>query len=299
MNFARHPVQDDQKTLPRMPPWVTSPRGQALEDVAFLSGAALAHLHLVLEHESAPKPLLRNRLALGAAEACVTFSGRPERAGDLRDEVVLLRAGDQAGPAGQIFQMWQRAVERKVSIKSLCRALPQFDPEQIAVWLDTEDAGQGGPVGRAAPVLEAVLKDTPRSEAATLIMADAALAQALGWDHLVPLLAKGLARRDLRKTEDDLRLACHRALVSSSIEAVRQADDLARRTARLRAVAPKLRAKGSDAAVEMFLTQDAVAPTALTSLNSDRAARRFCDRLVELGVAREVTGRDTFRLYGV
>ncbi|WP_136661343.1 DUF1403 family protein [Hoeflea sp.] len=30
-----------------------------------------------------------------------------------------------------------------------------------------------------------------------------------------------------------------------------------------------------------------------------RAARRFCDCLVELGVARELTGRDSFRLYGV
>lgn len=282
-----------------MPSWVTSPRRQAIEDVAFLSGAALAHLHLVLGHESAPKPLLRGRLALGAAEACVTFSGRPERARDLRDEVALLRDGDQAGPAGQVYQMWLRAVERKVSIKSLCRALPQFDPEQIAVWLDTEDAGQGGPVGRAALVLEAVLADAPRSEAAALVLADAILARFLGWDHVVPLLAKGLSRRDLRKTGDDLRLACHRALMASSIEVVGLADDVARRMARLRAVTPKLRAKGSDAAVEMFLAQDAVAPTALTSLNSDRAARRFCDRLVELGVARELTGRDTFRLYGV
>jgi hypothetical protein len=42
-----------------------------------------------------------------------------------------------------------------------------------------------------------------------------------------------------------------------------------------------------------------VTPAALASLNSDRAARRFCDRLVGLGAIRELTGRDTFRLYGV
>ena len=64
-------------------------------------------------------------------------------------------------------------------------------------------------------------------------------------------------------------------------------------------MAPKLRAKGAGEAVAKFLTCDAVAPSALTSLNSDRAARRFCDRLVELSVVRELTGRDTFRLYGV
>ena len=282
-----------------MPSWVTPLRGQALEDVAFLSGAALGHLHLVLMHQSVPLPLLRNRLALDAAEACVAVSGRPERAANLRDEVALLRAGDQAGPAGQVYQMWLRAVERTIAVKSLHRALPHVAPERIAVWLDSGDVGQGGPVGRAALVLETVLTDAPRSEAAGLMLADAALAQALGWDHIVPIVAKGLARRDLRKTGDALRLACHGAVVASAIGAVRMANDLVRRTARLRAVAPKLRAKGSDAAVEMFLTQDAVAPTALTSLGSDRAARRFCDRLVELGVARELTGRETFRLYGI
>ena len=146
-------------------------------------------------------------------------------------------------------------------------------------------------------VLEAVLTETPRADVPGLILADAALAQALGWDHLVPLLAPGLKRSDLRKRGEDLRLACHRALVSSAAEAVRPAADLVRRAAHLKAVAPKLRAKGAKDAVEMFLTRDAVAPSALPL--PDRAARRLCDRLVDLGAVRELTGRDTFRLYGL
>ena len=81
------------------------------------------------------------------------------------------------------------------------------------------------------------------------------------------------------------------------VEAVRLAADLARRAAHLKAVAPKLRAKGAGEAVEMFLTRDAMAPSALPL--PDRAARRLCDRLVDLGAVRELTGRDTFRLYGV
>jgi hypothetical protein len=294
MTIARADHISDLNTIPRMPAWVTSVRVEPLEDVAFLSGAALAHLHLVLGRDCVPQTLLRDRLALRAAEACVGFSGRPERAGALRDAVHLLRPGDLPGPAGETCLLWRRAVERPMSVKALARALPTLEPGQIAAWID---AGQGAPVTRAAMVLELVLKERPRADVPALILADGALAQALGWDHVVPLLAAGLKRADLRKRGDDLRLACHHALLSSVVEAVRQAADLARRAAHLNAVAPKLRAKGSGEAVEMFLTRDAMAPSALPL--PDRAARRLCDRLVELGAVRELTGRDTFRLYGV
>lgn len=284
----------DPDTLPRMPPWVTSARAEALEDVAFLSGAALSHLHLVLGRAEVPQALLRDRLALRASEACVAFSGRPERAGELRDAVHLLRPGDLPGPAGETCLAWRRATERRVTVKALARALPELQGDQIARWLD---AGQGAPVSRAAMVLEATLNDAPRAEVPALVLADATLAQALDWEHIVPLLAAGLKRSDLRKRGEDLRSACHRALVSSAVDAVRLAGDLGRRAAHLQTVAPKLRAKAAGDAVEMFLTQDAIAPAALPL--PDRSARRLCDRLVDLGAVRELTGRDTFRLYGV
>ncbi|WP_425332346.1 DUF1403 family protein [Rhodoblastus sphagnicola] len=35
------------------------------------------------------------------------------------------------------------------------------------------------------------------------------------------------------------------------------------------------------------------------ALGSDRAARRFLDRLVALGALREMTRRPSFRLYGL
>ena len=288
------PLTNTAEILPQMPGWVTSARAETLEDVAFLSGAALTHLHLVLGHEEVPHALLRDRLALRAAEACLTFSGRPERAGELRDAVHLLRPGDLPGPAGETCLMWRRGVERPVSVKALGRALPAFEQAAIAAWLD---AGQSAPVARAAMVLETVLTEAPRADVPAFILADAALAQALGWEHLLPLLAAGLRRANLRKQGADLRLACHRALISSAIEAVRLAAYLARRAAHLKAVAPKLRAKGAGEAVEMFLTRDAVTPSALPL--PDRAARRLCDRLVDLGAVRELTGRDTFRLYGL
>ncbi|MDP7184703.1 MAG: DUF1403 family protein [Paracoccaceae bacterium] len=294
MTYAHSTFHSDLESLPRMPPWVTLARAETLEDVAFLSGAALSHLHLVLGREAVPQALLRDRLSLRAAEACVAFSGRPERARELRDVVHLLRPDDLPGPAGETCLAWRRATERPVTVQALVRALPELQGDQIASWLD---AGQGAPVSRAAMVLEAVLNDAPRAEVPALVLADATLAHALGWDHVVPLLAAGLKRADMRKRGEELSSACHRAFVSSTVDAVRLSTDLARRAAHLKAVAPKLRAKGAEAAVAMFLTQDAVAPAALPL--PDRSARRLCDRLVDLGAVRELTGRDTFRLYGI
>ncbi len=287
---------DSFDTLPKLPAWVTSTRAETPEDVAFLSGAALSHLHLVVSRADVPQTLLRTRLALRAAEASVKHQGRPERASDLRDAVAFLQPGDSPGPAGEVYLSWRRAIERPVSVNALHRALPDLEPEQIAIWLD---AGQGAPISRAAGVLQTALADRPRDQTAALVLADTALAQALGWSYVPPLLALGLKRTDHRKTGEELRMACHGAIAAAATEATREATDLARRAARLKDVAPKLRAKGSDEAVAVFLNRDAVAPTALTSLRSDRAARRFCDRLVELGAVRELTGRDTFRLYGI
>ncbi|APX17972.1 hypothetical protein BWR17_18940 (plasmid) [Phaeobacter inhibens] len=291
---------DSVDTLPRMPSWATSARAETPEDAAFLSGAALSHLHLVSNRPEVPQCLLRERLALRAAEACTAFRGRPERAAELRDAIAFLQPGDSPGPTGETYVAWRRAVKQPASIKALHRALPRVEAEQIADWMDGCDpraAGRGAPVTRVAMVIETVLTEAPRQEVTALILADAALAQALGWDYVVPLLATDLKRADLRRRDDALRLACHRAVTTSAIEALRLAVDLVRRTAHLKAVAPKLRAKRAEEAVDMFLSRDAVAPSALPL--PDRAARRLCDRLVDLGAIRELTGRDTFRLYGV
>lgn len=273
---------------------MTSARAETTEELAFMSGAALSTLHLVVMSDDVPHALIRARLALRAAEACVVHTGRPERAADLRDAVHLLRPGDHPGPAGAIFQMWRGAVTQPISGRGLHKALPDFAISEIAGWLD---GATGSAIGQAASVLETVLADAPRAEAVALILADAALARALRWGKVVPVLATDLSARDLRQTGEELRRACHRAVIASAADTVRMAADLTRRADRLNSVVPKLRAKGAGAAVDLFLASDAMAAAALPL--PDRAARRLCDRLVDLGVVRELTGRDTFRLYGV
>ena len=287
---------DSPAFLPPLPGWITAAPAASLEDAAFRSGAALAHLHRVAGQAIVPHALWRARLALAAAEVCVRIVGRREGVLELRDALYLLRPGDHPGPAGDILRQWSRAVARPILAAHLGKILAGLPAEQVAGYFK---AAEGNPVERAAAVLEAVLAHAPRAETTALILADAALAKALGWDPLLPLLSLALKPRDLRLRGDDLRLACHRAAVAASGQAVTLAADLARRSARLRAVVPQLRAKGAVRVVDLFLAQDALTPSGLTVLMSDRAARRLCDRLVDLQVVRELTGRDTFRIYGV
>lgn len=289
--------------LPMMPPlpgWISSAPTETLEVAAFRSGAALAHLSLVTAAPDFPSALWRDRLALEAAAVCAGLAGRHEGARALRDALHLTKAGDDPGPAGRLLRQWSRAVARPISVVQLGRALEGIAPDRIALCLDARGPT---PVDRAAQVIDTLLTESPRAETAALILADAALARAMGVTHVLPLLSLCLKTRDLRLRGDELRLACHRAVADGVRQAVAVAGDLARGAVRLRAVVPKLRAKGAVRAVDLFLSRDALTAAALAGemhdLLSDRAARRLCERLVELGALRELTGRDTFRVYGV
>ncbi len=227
-----HP-SGDSVTIQRLPGWITSARAETPDYVAFLSGAALACVHLVVTDEKVPQDVWRARLALGAAEACAGLAGRSEGSAQLRDAVHLLRSGGHQGPAGEIFRQWSIAVGRQFSVANLGKALLRLTAKQIAVSLN---AAGGTPVGRAAAVLEAVLAAAPRIEAAALILADATLAKSRGWDHVLPLLPNGLKARDLRQQGCDLLLACQRAVGTASGQAVTLATKLARAAAQLRAL---------------------------------------------------------------
>ncbi|TPE46904.1 DUF1403 family protein [Amaricoccus solimangrovi] len=289
------------------PRWSRPEPSEDLETLAFRAGGALAALHPLVARprEDMPAALLRDRLALAAAEASARFAGRPERAAELRDEIHLARPGDRPGPAGAVFDLWRRAVRIRLDGRWRDR-LGGLLPEAQAPIL-AEAGAAAGPVTAAFRALEAALEAAPRDETPALILADAVLTRALGWDHAVPLLATGLKRADLRAGGAGLERACHRAAALAALDALSLASELARRAARLRAATPKLRAKGAQEAARLFLSEDALAPgIALSPVirlsaarMTDRAARRLCDRLVTLGLVRELTGRPSFRIYGL
>ncbi|WP_138471029.1 DUF1403 family protein [Poseidonocella sp. HB161398] len=300
MDTAPIPVPSDDTVPVKLPRWVQRDDPGDPDSAAFRSGAALMALDVALRAPGLPAPLLRDRLALRTAEACLRRAGRPERLPELRDEVHLLREGESPGPGGAVFLDWRRATRLRLGPGWEARA------RQVLPDLPAPADLPLAPVARAAALLAACLEAAPRAQVPGLILAEATLSAALGWTHPLPLLAGHLNRADLREPAQ-LLPACQRAVIAAANEALPLAEELTRRAARLAQVAPKLRAKASDAVVALFLAEDAVSPArALTPVirgsrhpMTDRAARRICDRLVSLGAVRELSGRDTFRIYGL
>jgi len=254
--------------------------------------------------------LLRDRMAVDAAVACLKLENRHETASDIRDAVCLARAGDALGPAGDMFVAWRKLAWVNLTASGWKGRVTKLLPDLVAEAMPELGSFAGTPIARAGQILEVVLRQFPRQEAAALMLADLTLARAVGWDRVMPLLAAHLTRKDIRAIADgdtDPTLCVHQAMVPACDGTIRSAADLSRRAEKLRAIAPKLRAKGSDEALELFLSHDAVSPSGMLSpiiqgttvAMTDRAARRLCDRLVNLGLVRELTGRPTFRLYGV
>lgn len=315
MTYQPATISDNLSTLPQLPGWVTTGRPETLETVAFWSGAALTVLDQLVSDAryGVPMNLLANRLALTAATATSKLEGRLAREADIRDAYHLTPPGEARGPDGDLLSFWLGGVRLRAGRTDEIANLVGADfADEVGVWIDAglKHARTHGPLAGCVAVLCAVLDADDRAERVACLLSDIVLARALNWKSVLPVspqrLTKGMLR-DLTANRQGAEPVSQARILDSLGETIRLARDLARRAAALRAVAPKLRAKGSDAAVDLFLTEEAVAPAAMLSPRirgtnipvTDRAARRFCERLVELGVARELTGRSTFRLYGI
>jgi hypothetical protein len=156
-------------------------------------------------------------------------------------------------------------------------------------------------VSAAAIIARGGHRDAP-GELLSLWVANAVLARRLRWPVALPLIGAELLRGGggrPRPGDAEWGRALARGLVAGSGRASDLAAELRRRAERLHAVAPKLRTKGARKVIEALLREDAVAPSKADGMMSDRAARRLFDRLVALGGVRELSGRQTFRLYGL
>ncbi|WP_420738147.1 DUF1403 family protein [Bradyrhizobium japonicum] len=314
MPAPRRIAPDPPPTFAPAPAWL---RRRAPPDIVteavFYAGAALAALHPIARDEHPLGSLWRQRLALTCAATLARQGGRTEDEAALRDHWYLRRETDDPGPGGRILAAWRKLGERATSdveewIFALATTLghPLSSlPDQIVELAGRHTRREHAmPVLAAAEIIATSRRLLPNEEAVPLWLADAVVAHQLRWPAPMPLLAAHLSRGALRKAPQHLEgetvfmSALCAAYTTAAVAAIDLYSDLARRATRLLAVAPKLRGKDADIMVGILLVEDAQAAGAGKTA-SDRSTRRLFERLVSLGAVRELTGRPTFRLYGL
>jgi hypothetical protein len=284
-----------------------------LAEAAFTVGAALAALSTRV-HAAAPwSGAWRRRLALKAAAASARMARRGEDEFLLRDSFFLCPAGGDPGPGGRLLLAW-RELDRSDPLadesvlhlaKTLELAVDDALRGAIAAAQELAASGRGAPFA-AGDTMKSVLAHRPDAVLLGLWLADAVLARRLGWPLPLPLLAAALLHPSLRTAgwrphpgDPGWTQNCCAAYALAAAQACDLHAELGRRAEKLLAAAPQLRAKGAAAVIEALLDDDAVLSSRRDGSMSARGHRRLFDRLVALGAVRELTGRATFRLYGL
>lgn len=300
----------------------------ALEDLALAAGAAIGALDAVVRHDEKWAGAWRQRLALAAAAVTARQAGRVEDSLALRDAVLLARPSDivsgstTLGPAGSMLLAWRRLAARPaeelLTKKNLAAVLEEFGyaPDDELVSDLADDLRQLAVGAGMVGMLTGALTTAERygfARAFGCWLADALLAQRLGWPHAVPLLGgevlgsstagrrggPAIVTATAIETDGERAKKLLAAQARVALRAIDLFSDLERRAEKLLAAAPKLRAKGAEAIVDRLLTEDALVATRGDKKMSDRGLRRLFDRLFVLGVVRELSGRPTFRIYGL
>jgi hypothetical protein len=310
-------------TFPPFPGWarLRTPPG-APGAAGFFAGAALAALHPIARDEHALGILWRQRLALAHAAVLAGQAGRTEDEASLRDAWYLRRDDDDPGPAGRTLRTWRALGERAamhpedwmLRLSTLLELRLDSAFEDVVAVATKLAKGDGPAIAAAAEIAAVSLRLRPDAEPLALWLADAVLAQRLKWTAPVPLLAGQIRRADLRAAPAHVEggsvwlTTCATGYARAAATAFDLYVDLARRAHRLLAVAPKLRAKDADLTIAILIGEDAqpakagkktAMTTTIGTTSSERSSRRLFERLVSLGAVRELTGRSSFRLYGL
>ena len=302
---------------PRLPSW-TRPRTHDIteSDAAFAAGIALKSLDDL--HRTDPPWLgcWRDRLALKSAAVAARMFGRNEDENTIRDTVLLTAFGDDPGPAGKLFLATRLMARRSGTV-----ATP-FVKEVVTLrgmkWDDSlasipEIVDSANQSGRAAPfavadLITAILAVRPDAEVLALGLADVVLAHKLKWPKPVPMLLPerfGLAFRTIggrgrvRPGEPAYSKSICLASVDGVEAALRCAVEIDRRAVRLLAAATKVRTKGAEPVFRKLLNEDGVSASASGSNLSRWAANRLFERLEGFEAVRELSGRSSFRIFGL
>ncbi|TIS47414.1 DUF1403 family protein [Mesorhizobium sp.] len=313
------PATASPSVPPTVPFWALAAAGGGPSDAdaAFQAGAALGALDTLPRAQPTWIGAWRQRLALKCAAASMRLAGRAEDEAALRDAWQLCPPGADPGPAGAIFGAWrqlagQPPVATPDRLEKILNQLGlHWDVEALAALCEHIDdlarSEQPAPFAAAA-IAARVVAMRPNAELLAWWVADLVLAQSLRWPRPLPLLMTqafgpafrtGADGKRIRPGEHGFERAVCIALVQAAAEACRLAGELSRRAEKLLAVAPKLRAKGAGDVIFLLLNEDAVSGSLTTKNLSRFAARRLFERLQQLEAVRELSGRPSFRLFGL
>ncbi|MGM4967814.1 DUF1403 family protein [Tardiphaga sp. 1201_B9_N1_1] len=311
MSSRARTIPAPPRRFPPMPGWarLRDVPGRA-DDAPFVAGAALAALHPLARDEHLLGRLWRQRLALQCAAVLAWQDGRTEGETTLRDHWYLRQSATDPGPAGRLLGAWRLLGTGKALAFNTGPTMPALlacrDDEklqEVIAFARLQCSGGGNPVRAAGATAAISLRVRPDCRALALWLADAVLAHHLSWPAPVPLLAAHLTGNALRRATIDCddqgwMQVCSLAYARAAAAAWDRYAELGHRADRLLAAAPKLRSRDADSMVATLLSEDAQ-PARGGQTASDRSSRRLFERLVSLGVVRELTGRPTFRLYGL
>ena len=227
----------------------------------FAAGASLSLLDALLRQNPPFAGALKSRLALRAAAAGARVLRLREDEAALRDAEHLAAAEDP-GPAGRLHRLW----------RSLARQDARLDAKRFDEALRLLDAPAPGDVSALIGELRELMKapddpitcaaqaaarayhlcPAPEGEVFALWMADLLLALRLRWERPAPLLAtkildpalrRGSAGARPRPGDPDWPRAVAHAYASAASAAHALALELSRRSEKLLAAAPTLRAR--------------------------------------------------------
>lgn len=316
MSLAVRSTPSDDSLPVGVPAWARSrPRSDSIAEAAFRAGGSLTALDHFIRQEANWAGAWRQRLALRTAAAMTRLQGRTEEERALRDALLLRGSDHDPGPAGRLYMIWRRTVSRTAAtepaeLAAAVEAMGLVLTDSLGELADVIDAArrETAPAPSvAAQVARQVMQLAPDAEPLAWWAADLAFSLRMQWRYPVPVLStlvfaaafRGSDGRRLKPVSPEFERAAYIAVIAASSEALSLATDMASRARRLCDIAPKLRARGADEIVRRLLNEDALAGSVATKDLSRWAARRLFERLVSLDAVRELSGRDSFKIYGL
>jgi hypothetical protein len=301
----------------RLPSWTRPLTHDITEsDAAFAAGIVLKSLDDLIRADPPWLGCWRDRLALKSAGVAVRMLGRSEEETSIRDAVLLTATGDDPGPAGKLFLATRMLARQSKTVptpfvKELAALLGMKWDDSLASIPEIVDSAIQS--GRAAPFAVAgligeIYAVRPDAEVLALGLGELVLAQKLNWPKPVPLLLPERfspafrtlgGRGRVRPGEPAYPKAICLALADGVEAALRSGGEIDRRAARLLAVVPKVRTKGAEPVIHKLLSEDAVPASAPGSKLSRWAANRLFERLESFEAVRELSGRPSFRIFGL